>query len=116
MLRFDGLQLDSNVTPMDLDGLIEYHDRKIMLFEVKLGKTPVPYGEKTALERMVNNFYKAGKDAIAVVAEHQVFDTKEDVIVKDCLVRELYYGKEKYWRAPKRMMTVEMLTNSFLFS
>ena len=114
LLLFDSLNYDANVAPMDLDGLIEYHNRKRVLIEVKLQNTPVPYGERTALERMVNDFSIAGKEAIAIIADHKVFDTKEDVMVKDCLVRELYHSRERQWRPPKKMMTVQMLLDSFL--
>lgn len=114
LLLFDSLNYDNNVSPMDLDGLIEYHNKKRVLLEVKLGQTPVPYGERTALERMVVDFSIAGKEAMAIIAEHNVFDTKEDVLVKDCVVRELYYSKERRWRPPKQMMTVQMLLDSFL--
>ena len=114
LLLFTDLNYDSNVAPMDLDGLIEYHNRKRVLIEVKLQNTPVPYGERTALERMVNDFSIAGKEAIAIIADHKVFDTKADVLVKDCLVRELYHSRERQWRPPKKMMTVQMLLDSFL--
>lgn len=114
LLLFTDLNYDSNVAPMDLDGLIEYHNKKRVLIEVKLQNTPVPYGERTALERMVNDFSIAGKEAIAIIADHNVFNTREDVLVKDCLVRELYYSRERQWRPPKKMMTVQMLLDSFL--
>lgn len=114
LLLFTDLNYDANVAPMDLDGLIEYHNKKRVLIEVKLQNTPVPYGERIALERMVNDFSIAGKETIAIIADHKVFDTKEDVLVKDCLVRELYYSRERKWRPPKKMMTVQMLLDSFL--
>lgn len=114
LLLFTDLNYDANVAPMDLDGLIEYHNKKRVLIEVKLQNTPVPYGERIALERMVNDFSIAGKETIAIIADHKVFDTKEDVLVKDCIVRELYHSRERQWRPPKKMMTVQMLLDSFL--
>ena len=115
LLRFDGLKYN-NITPMDLDGLIEWHDRKRVLLEIKLNKTPVPYGERLALERMVKDFQRCGKESLAIIADHKVFDIKQDVKVEDCLVRELYHSREQEWRPPKRMMTVRMLLDSFLLS
>lgn len=115
LLRFDNLYYDGNITPMDIDGLIEYHDQKRVLLEIKRKGVKVLYGERMALERMVNDFNKAGKESIAIVADHTVFDTHEDVDVADCIVREIYYGKERRWRPPKRMMTVKKLVDSFLF-
>lgn len=114
LLLFDGLNYDSHISPMDLDGLIEYKNKKRILIEAKLNKTPVPYGEKLALERMVDDFGKAGKEALAIIADHKVFDPKEDVHVRECIVRELYYSKERQWRAPKRMITVQDAMDAFL--
>ena len=113
LLRFDGLRY-GNVTPMDVDGLIEWKNRKRAILEVKMKNVKVLDGERLALERMVNDFYHAGKEAIAIVADHTVFDAKEDVMVKDCLVREIYHSSEKIWRPTNRMMTVEMLLSYFL--
>lgn len=114
LLCFDGLDFDSNISPMDLDGLIEYHDKKRVLIEAKLQNTPVPFGERLALERMVDDFGKAGKEALAIIADHKVFDPKEDVHVRECIVRELYYSKERLWRKPKRMINVQDAMDSFL--
>lgn len=114
LILFDGLDYDSNISPMDLDGLIEYHDKKRVLIEAKLINTPVPQGERLALERMVNDFGKAGKEALAIIADHKVFDPQEDVHVRECIVRELYYSKEKRWRPPKRMISVQEAMNAFL--
>lgn len=114
LILFDGLDFDTNISPMDLDGLIEYHDKKRVLIEAKLVNTPVPTGERLALERMVNDFGKAGKKALAIIADHKVFDPKEDVHIRECIVRELYYSVEKQWRKPNKMLTVEEALNMFL--
>lgn len=113
LLRFDGISY-GNVTPMDVDGLIEWKDKKRVLLEIKMKGVKVLGGERLALERMVNDFSMAGKEAIAIIADHKVFDTREDVQVRDCLVRELYHSREKLWRPPKKMMTVQMLLDSFI--
>ena len=114
LLCFDGLDYDSNITPMDIDGMIEYHDRKLVLLEVKLKNTKVLQGQRLALQRLVDNANQCGKDSIAIVADHDKFDPAEDVYVSDCVVRELYHGSEHRWRPPKKMMTVEQLVRSFL--
>lgn len=116
LLLFDGLEYSGNATPMDLDGFIEWHDKKRILLEVKTKGVKVLWGERMALERMVNDFGKAGKDSIAVIADHTVFDKTEDVLVADCIVREFYSSREHVWRPPKTMMTVRSLIDSFLFN
>lgn len=116
LLRFDGLEFDNSITPMDVDAYIEYHDNKRVLIEVKTKGVKVPYGQRTALERMVDDFNKAHKNAVAIVADHTVFDKTQDIYLADCVVREVYTGREKRWRPPKHMMTVEQLLRSFLLS
>ena len=115
LLLFDGLEYDSKVAPMDLDGLIEYHNKKRVLLEVKLNNTPVPNGERIALERMVNDFALAGKEALAIIADHKVFNPKEDVHVRECIVRELYHSKEKKWRPPRHRTTVADALQGFIY-
>ena len=100
---------------MDIDGVIEWEDRKIILIEVKKKGVTVPYGERVTLQRMVTDFYHAGKEAVAVVADHTVFDPAKDVIVADCIIRELYTSYERVWRPPKKLMTVEYFVRLFLY-
>lgn len=114
LLRFDGLEYVGDVTPMDLDGLIEWHDKKRVLIEIKTKGAPVPKGERKALERMVNDFGRVGKESVAIIADHTVFNREEDVIIADCLIREIYSSREHYWRPPKRLMTIRNLLDVFL--
>ena len=113
LLRFDGLRYN-NITPMDIDGLIEWKDRKRVFLEVKLQNTKILDSERIAYERLVNDFTKLGKESMAVIAYHKVFDTSKDIYVGDCLVHEIYHGSEGYWRPPKKMMTVQTLLDYFL--
>lgn len=114
LLRFDSLYYGDNITPMDVDGLIEYHDKKRVLLEIKRKGVRVLEGERIALQRMVDDFSTAGKESIAIVADHTVFDTHEDVDVADCLVREIYHSGERKWRPPKKLITVRSALDSFL--
>lgn len=113
LLCFDGITY-GNVTPMDIDGLIEWHDQKRVLLEIKLNGVKVLGGERLALERMVNDFAKIGKESIAIIADHKVFETDKDVMVRNCIVREIYHSREKVWRPTKRIMDVGTLLDSFL--
>ena len=115
LLCFDGIGY-GNVTPMDIDGFIEWHDKKRVMLEIKLRGVNVLWGERLALERMVNDFAKVGKEAMAVIADHKVFNTNEDVMVRDCIVREIYHSREKIWRPTKMIMTVGDLLDSFLLA
>ena len=106
LIDFKGLELDNGIYPTDIDGLIEYHDSEYILLEVKHKDARVPYGQRLAIQRMVDDFTKAGKKAVAIVCEHKVDDTDKPVVAAFCKVRELYYGGEHKWRPPDSPMNV----------
>lgn len=112
LICFDGMQYGT-IMPTDIDGAIEYHDKAAVFFELKYRDTPVPVGQKLALERFVKDIIASGRDAIAIVAEHSVTDPNDDVIVKDCNVREIYHGRD--WRPPHHKYTVGELVDAYLF-
>lgn len=116
LLRFDDLEYQGNATPMDLDGFIEWHDKKRVLIEIKTKGVKLLWGERLSLQRMVDDFGKAGKDSLAIVADHTVFDKNQDVMVADCIVREIYTSREHVWRPPKKMITVRSIIDAFLFN
>ena len=110
LIDFQGLELDGGIYPTDLDALIEYHDTEYILIELKFEKAKVPYGQRLAIQRMVDDFTRAGKRAIALVADS---DPRKPVIAAHCRVRELYYGEESRWRAPTHELTVRQAVDDF---
>lgn len=113
LIDFSGLELDGGIYPTDIDGFIEYHDSEYILIEVKHAKAQVPYGQRLALQRAVDDFTTSGKDAVAIVCEHHVDDVSENVVAAKCNVREIYYGKEHCWRPPDEPMNVRQAIDSF---
>ena len=113
LIDFKGLEVDGYIYPTDIDGLIEYKDSEYILFEVNYGSAEVPLGQKLAIQRMVDDFTKVGKQAVASVCEHTVRDANKPVVAAWCKVREIYYGKEKQWRAPDNEITVREAVDSF---
>lgn len=113
LIDFQGLAIDNYIYPTDIDGLIEYKDSEYILFEIKYGGAEVPLGQKLALQRMVDDFTKVGKQAVALVCEHTVRDADKPVIAAWCQVREMYYGGEGQWRAPNKPITVREAVDGF---
>ena len=115
IIDFGGLRF-GNITPTDIDGMIEYHGKAYAILEFKYGDAALPYGQRLCLERMVRDFGKTGKHAIAVVAEHSVHDTNESIPAAQSRVRELYSTgmNELFWRPPAREMTaLDLLVRFF---
>lgn len=118
LLLFDWMQY-GNITPTDIDMTIEYKDRARIFVEVKGRTKDVPIGQRLLLQRFVDDFRASGKDAIAIIAEHEVDDSSKDIHIKDCSVREIYYKKRAddagcNWRKPHGAFTVKQLADAFI--
>ena len=107
LIDFQGLEIDNGIYPTDIDALIEYHDAEYILLEIKYQKSRVQYSQRIAIQRMIDDFTKIGKKAIAIIGEHCIADVQKPIIAADCIVREIYYGEEGIWRAPNRPLLVK---------
>ena len=107
---FSGLRF-GNITPTDIDGIIDYKNKAFIIIEVKYGDAELPYGQRLCVERMVAEL---SKPSLAVVAEHDIHDASEPIDVGKCKVREIYLRNEKKWRPPKRSFSVRELCEKFL--
>lgn len=87
--------------------------RKYIILEVKHRGAAVPYGQRLAIERMVDDFTTVGKSAVAIICEHQVDDPDKPVVAAYCKVREIYYGKEHIWRPPDGSINVRQAIDCF---
>lgn len=113
LIDFQGLDIDGYIYPTDIDGLIEYKDSEYIIFEIKHGDAEVPFGQRLALQRMVDDFTKIGKQAVVFICEHSVRDANKPVIAAWCKVRKVYYDGEGQWREPLHEITVRDAVDSF---
>lgn len=95
IIDFSGVRY-GNITPTDIDGYIEYHDKAIILVEMKLNNAEVPYGQYLALKRLIDNSAQAGKDAVLFICEHNIDDCEKDIDASNAIVRTIYYSKQEY--------------------
>ena len=113
LLLFDGLRY-GNITPTDIDGLIEYKNHLWIVYEAKMTGKDVPRGQRLALERFIADVRAANKHGIAMIVEHDVKDTGEDIHLRDCNVREIITTENLIWRPPKHEITVKEITDKFI--
>lgn len=102
-----------SITPTDIDGLIEYQNKAYILIEIKYDDAEMPGGQRKALIRMIDDFTKAGKKSILIVAEHYISNWEQDVDVAACMVRKYYYRFRWYYNFNG---TVKSLTDKFIES
>lgn len=117
LIRFDGMELQDDlrtITPTDIDALIDVRNKVLVLFEAKLKGKEVPRGQKLALERIVNDARVAGKNAIAIVCDHEVEDAGTDILLCDSIAREVYETEHQEWRPMRRRMTAKELADFYI--
>lgn len=102
IVSFKGMRYGTNITPTDVDGMIEYQNKAYVWFDVKHGDKPVPFGQRLAMERFVRDMAKAGKHSVAIIAEHYIDDPNQHVIAATTIVREVFFDTELVWRPTYR--------------
>lgn len=112
-IDFSGLNLNGRIYPTDIDGLIEVGNEEYIIFEVKYRDSEVPFGQRLALQRMTDDFRKAGKRAVAIVCEHSVKNYEIPVKAADCPVREMYFGLDSVWKQMHKKITLKEAIDLF---
>ncbi len=108
---FTGL-LFGNITPTDIDGLIEYHGKGYVLIELKLGDAVLPFGQRLALERLTDDLHTAHKPTLCIISRHEIYNPQNEIDVANSTVEE-YRFKGK-WKIPQSSLAVKDIIISFL--
>ena len=104
--NFSGLRV-KNITPTDIDGFIDFGNKKFVFIEMKYRGAKLPYGQRLALERLIDS---CNKDAVLIIAQH---DTESgDIDVANSIVREYRYKKK--WTTQFKVITVYDAVLKFL--
>lgn len=111
IIDFSGIRY-GNITPTDIDGFFEYHNRVFVFCEMKLTGAQLPDGQRMAIERLVDNLDYAGKHVVAFVCDHDVEETAQDVVAAETIVRTIYYHGR--WHLPTHEKTLKWWIDSFL--
>ena len=107
---YSGLQF-GNITPTDIDGLIEYHNKAYIIIELKFKDAILPAGQRLALERMTDDLSKAQKDAICIIGAHTV-EPNQDIDVANAIVVE--YRWRMNWQLPRQHYNIREFIELFL--
>jgi len=109
LIDFRGLCYD-NITPTDIDGLIEFKDKLYVFLELKLRGVDIKLGQQLCFERLCNDLSVAGKVAIAIIAEHNT-PVDQQIPCADAKVRKCY--KDGDWVTPDNPITVGELVDIY---
>jgi hypothetical protein len=107
---FSGMRFPNDITPSDMDGVLEFSDKLFIFMEFKYDNTPISYGQKLMLKRLADTVCAAGKVGISIICEHQQ-KANADILCHQAVVREYRYLLE--WRKPKKRVTIYDMINFF---
>jgi len=109
---FSGLRY-GNITPTDIDALIEYKDRAYVIVEFKFGEADVPTGQMIALTRLCDDLQNY-KHTILIIARHD-YPIEQDINAANSVV-EKYRWMKKWNDMRNNPYTVRKLIDWFLES
>ena len=95
VIDFTGVQ-NGNMHPMDIDAVLEFDNRILILIEVKYKGNDIPTGQKLTLERMCNAWHKKDEEnkGIVLKVEHNFNNDNENIPLDKCYVTSIYYNKK----------------------
>lgn len=89
---------DKKFHPTDIDAVLEFNNKSLILFEVKKIGHHLPTGQRLLLERLVDSWHT--DEAIALVVKHNIQTDEGDIPLRICWVRKYYY-KGKWYQTNK---------------
>ena len=109
--KFNGRNGKANVTPTDIDGLIQLDNEDCFIFFELKYSGGVAAGQGCALEKLVDAVASGGKDCVLFVATHNTKAPKT-IIAKDAIVNSLYWrGK---WLQSSKGFNLLYAINSYI--
>jgi hypothetical protein len=103
---FSGLLRRRNITPTDIDGLIDYNGKAFIILEGKYGDAEIPKGQRMALEHLANAMIDGKKQVTVIVFRHNINDVNEDVKVSDQSVTQVYFKRKWFTITTKNVLEV----------
>jgi len=93
VVDFTGVQ-NGLIHPSDIDGVLEFDNKILILIEVKRRFKRIPPGQRLLLERLCDAWHDNEK-SIVLKVEHEFDDENIDIPLEQCKVTRVYY--KKHW-------------------
>lgn len=109
LIDFSGMKF-GNITPTDIDGLIEYKNKYFIIIELKHKDNEMPFGQKLALERMCD-VLSMKKTTIVLLGTHDV-PVSIDIDCAKVIVKEYYFNKK--WTIFNKTVSMHEAVDNFI--
>ena len=81
VIDFEGIE-NGKIHPSDIDAVLEFDSKYLLLFELKKVGAKVPRGQRIMLERIIDAWEDTGKIGSVVYCEHDT-DASETIYLKE---------------------------------
>jgi hypothetical protein len=88
-IDFQGIER-GKIHPSDVDAVLEFDNRALILIEVKRKGNNIPTGQRLLLERIADKW----EVGIVLKVEHEVYNTDIDIPLSECKVTAMYHKGE----------------------
>jgi hypothetical protein len=88
-IDFTGIQ-SGKIHPTDIDFVLEFDNKVLILGEVKYKGNPIPTGQRLVLERICDSWVT--KKALVLKVEHEV--ESGAIPLNKCTITQYYYNKQ----------------------
>lgn len=112
-ISFEGMT-HNDISPTDIDAIIDYGNKCFILYEVKYEDAPIPCGQAIAFERIVRALRSTGVAAFALHCRHHVSSTDEPIVLADTEVVAFFDNTSPYWRKFDNPINTKMFTESIM--
>lgn len=105
------------IHPMDLDGLLEFDSKDLVIMEFKQQGKPfdtMNKGQKRALEALANNWTKsdtAVNHSAILYVEHKAKETDEVILARESVVTYAYHPQAGMWNKLKSALPLKEALN-----
>jgi len=99
LISFEGMERMRKITPTDIDGLIDYNGNSFIYMEFKTDGKSIDYGQRLAIEHIINSHEQAGHKACALLIYHNC-DADEIIMAKEKIIESVYQNNK--WRDWKK--------------
>lgn len=110
-LKFKGRNGLANVTPTDIDGVVQLDNENCFIFFELKHSGGVPSGQATALARLADAVQNGGTDCVVFVAIHNT-PFPQTIMAKDAVVKYIYWNGK--WCPEKKQRKLYEIALDFI--
>lgn len=112
LLDFSGLQFERKITPTDIDMLIDFGSKELVIGEFKSAGAPVHRGQLRCITSLLEVHHSYGIRSLGMIAYHD-YPPEQVIMVSKLLVDQLWFHPRKGWVPESKGRTVREIIDAW---